>query len=162
MLHTDRAIAQQQTDTSGLAGLYVRFRHQIHELGKFVAVGGVSFVVDTIIFNWLRASLGPLPAGTISMIVAATIAFVGNRFWTWRDRDRTSLRREYALYFIFNAIGLLIAITCLAISHYGLGSIWPAFTGKLADNVSKQLVGTALGTIFRFWSYRTVVFRDKT
>jgi hypothetical protein len=47
----------------------------------------------------------------------------------------------------------------LAISHYGLGQIWPALQSKLADNISGQLIGTALGTLFRFWSYRRFVFR---
>jgi putative flippase GtrA len=93
------------------------------------------------------------------MAVAATAAFIGNRFWTWRDRERSGLRREYTLYFIFNAIGLLIALACLAISTYGLGAIWPVFTEPLAENVSKQIVGGALGTVFRFWSYRNIVFR---
>jgi hypothetical protein len=32
------------------------------------------------------------------------------------------------------------------------------FTSLLADNVSANLVGAALGTLFRFWSYRRFVF----
>jgi len=144
-----------------VAGLYARFRHLIHELGKFGVVGAVSFVVDTVIFNALRSRLGPLPSGTVSMVIAATVAFIGNRFWTWRDRARTSLRREYGLYFVFNAIGLLIALGCLALSHYALGAVWPVFQSRLADNAAKQLVGTALGTVFRLWTYRTIVFRAK-
>jgi putative flippase GtrA len=147
---------------SGLPGLYDRFRHQIHEVGKFGVVGLVSFVVDTVVFNVLLARhLEALTSATISMIIAATVAFIGNRFWTWRDRERTSLKREYGLYFLFNAIGLLIALACLAISTYGLGAVWPVFQTTLAKNISKQIVGTALGTLFRFWSYRTIVFRNQ-
>jgi putative flippase GtrA len=144
----------------GLRGLYDRFSHLIHELGKFGAVGMVAFTFDIVIFNVLRAAdVEPLTSATISMVIAATVAFIGNRFWTWRDRERSGLRREYTLYFVFNAIGLLIALACLAISTYGLGSIWPVFTTPLAENISKQFIGTALGTTFRFWSYRNIVFR---
>jgi putative flippase GtrA len=144
----------------GLFGLYDRFRHLIHELGKFGTVGSVAFVFDVVIFNALRAAhVESLTSATISMVVAASVAFVGNRFWTWRDRERTGLRREYTLYFAFNAIGLLIALACLAISTYGLGSVWPVFATPLGENISKQIVGTALGTTFRFWSYRNIVFR---
>lgn len=147
----------------GVRGLYDRFRHLIHELGKFGTVGMVAFTIDTVIFNSLRAAhVESLTSATISMAIAATVAFVGNRFWTWRDRARSGLRREYSLYFLFNAIGLLVALGCLAISTYGLGSIWPVFTTPLAENVSKQLVGTALGTTFRFWSYRNIVFRTSS
>jgi putative flippase GtrA len=143
-----------------LRRLYDRFSHLIHELGKFGAVGSVALVIDVAIFNLLRqAGVESLTSATASMAVAATAAFVGNRFWTWRDRERSGLRREYSLYFVFNAVGLLIALACLAISTYGLGPIWPAFTTPLAENISKQIVGGALGTTFRFWSYRNIVFR---
>jgi putative flippase GtrA len=142
-------------------GLYDRFAHLLHELGKFGIVGSVAFVIDVVIFNVLRAaSVESLTSATISMVIASTVAFIGNRFWTWRHRERSGLRREYVLYFFFNAVGLLIALACLAISTYGLGSIWPVFASVPAENISKQIVGGALGTVFRFWSYRTIVFRE--
>ena len=50
-------------------------------------------------------------------------------------------------------------MACLAGSRYGLGSIWPdVFRTPLADNIASYVVGTALGTLFRFWSYRRFVF----
>jgi putative flippase GtrA len=145
----------------GLLGRLRRFEHLLHELGKFGVVGSTAFVVDVTIFNVLltQVKLEPLTAAAIAMSVAATVGFVGNRFWTWRDRERSGLRREYALYFMFNLGGLLMALGCLAISHYGLGAVWPLFTTALADNVAKTVIGTAVGTVFRFWSYRRFVFR---
>jgi putative flippase GtrA len=144
--------------------LVLRFEHLIRELGKFGTVGIVAFAVDFAIFNVLRLmyDVEPLLAGAISMIIAATIAFLGNRFWTWRDRERTGLRREYSLYFLFNLVGLLITLGCLAASTYGLGAIWPAFTTPLAENIAKMGVGTMLATAFRFWSYRQIVFRHRS
>ena len=146
-----------------VARLRDRFGHLVKEFGKFGIVGGVAFIVDFILFNLLISSAGepPLLAKTISTVLAATLAFVGNRFWTWRHRERSGLRREYLLYFFFNAVGLGIGLACLGISHYGLGYFWPgAFQTQLADNLSAQIVGTAFGTLFRFWSYRRFVFID--
>jgi putative flippase GtrA len=142
--------------------LYHRFAHLVHEVSKFGVVGIVAFVVDLTVFNVLNYRMGveSLTSATISMVLGSSVAFVGNRFWTWRHRERSGLRREYALYFFFNAVGLLIALACLGISTYGLGSVWPAFKTPLAENISKMIVGGALGTIFRFWSYRTIVFRE--
>jgi putative flippase GtrA len=142
--------------------LYGRFAHLVHEMGKFGLVGIVAFVVDLAVFNVLnyRLSLESLTSATISMALASTVAFIGNRFWTWRHRERSGLRREYLLYFFFNVVGLLIALACLAVSTYGLGAVWPIFTTPLAENISKMIVGGALGTVFRFWSYRTIVFRE--
>ncbi|WP_232345120.1 GtrA family protein [Actinoplanes awajinensis] len=141
-------------------GLRTRLRALAREAGKFGAVGGVAFAVDLLIFNLLlNAGSETLTAKTCSTIVATTLAFAGNRFWTWRHGDHTHLARQYTTFFVLNAIGLGIALACLAISHYGLGQIWPALQSPLADNIAGQLVGTAAGTIFRFWSYRKFVFR---
>jgi putative flippase GtrA len=140
--------------------LWHRVSALVHELGKFGTVGAVAFAVDLLIYNALLLGydLETLTAKTISTCLAATVAFTGNRFWTWRHRQRSGLGREYVRYFLLNTIGLGIGLTCLALSHYGLGSIWPVFTSPLADNISGQLVGTAVGTLFRFWSYRRFVF----
>jgi putative flippase GtrA len=146
-----------------VARLRERFGHLVKELGKFGTVGGIAFLIDLLIFNLLITGAGtpPLVAKTISTVIAATLAFVGNRFWTWRHRERNGLRREYSLYFVFNAIGLGIGLACLGISHYALGNFWPAvFQTTLADNISGQFIGTAVGTLFRFWSYRRFVFID--
>lgn len=139
--------------------LVERFRHLIHELGKFGVVGGAAYVVDLVIFNLLLSSTGWLTATVISTAVAATGAFVGNRFWTWRDRERSSLTREYLLYFFFNLVGLGISIGVLWLSHDVLGGWWPAvFHTRVADNVAKMLVGNAIASVFRFWAYRRFVF----
>jgi putative flippase GtrA len=144
-----------------LAVLWQRFGHLVHELGKFGVVGAITFVIDVTIFNLLLHALGPFWAATVSMTVAATAAFLGNRFWTWRHRERSGLHREYLLYFGFNLIGLLISLGCLWLSHNALGHVWPdVFHTRLADNVAKNGVGMALGTLFRFWSYRRFVFPE--
>jgi putative flippase GtrA len=130
------------------------------EIGKFGLVGGIAFVIDLVIFNiGLQAGLETLLAKTVSTVIATTFAFLGNRFWTWRDRAHGHMGRQYTTFFVLNAIGLGIGLACLAISHYGLGQIWPVLQSRLADNVSGQLIGTAAGTLFRFWSYRRFVFR---
>jgi putative flippase GtrA len=150
------------THAGGLRGLYERFAHLIHELGKFGIVGAITFVIDSSIFAVLRAGLdwGWFPSTVVSTTVAATLAFIGNRFWTWRDRDRRALHREYALYFFFNVVGLLITAAVLFFSHTMLGSQWHVLQTPLSDFISKSLFGTALASAFRFWAYRRFVFRN--
>jgi putative flippase GtrA len=132
----------------------------IRELSKFGTVGGIAFLIDLAIFNvMLQIGTETLTAKTISTVVATSFAFLGNRFWTWRHRQHHHMARQYTTFFLLNAIGLGIGLACLAISHYGLGRIWPALQSPLADNISGQIVGTALGTLFRFWSYKRFVFR---
>ena len=134
----------------------------VREVVKFGIVGLVAYVVDIGTFNLLQYAGGegplygkPITAKVISVAVATTVAYFGNRFWTWRHRGRTNMGREYLLFFLFNGIAMLIAVGCLAFSHYLLGLDSP-----LADNISANVVGLILGTLFRFWSYRTFVFPE--
>jgi putative flippase GtrA len=144
-----------------LPALRARFGALVRELGKFGTVGGIAFAIDLAIFNvLLQLGFESLLAKTISTVLATTVAFAGNRFWTWRDREHTNMARQYTMFFLLNAVGLGIGLTCLAISHYLLGAFWPEFQSPLADNISGQFVGTAVGTLFRFWSYRRFVFGD--
>lgn len=135
------------------------------ELVKFGLVGAVAYVVDVTLFNLLlfgepfgtRAALDerPLTAKAVSVAVATLVAWLGNRFWTFRRRRRASARRELALFVVMNLAGMAIALVCLGVSHYALGLDSP-----LADNISANVVGLALGTTFRFFAYRTWVFTE--
>ena len=134
----------------------------VREVVKFGIVGLIAYVVDIGTFNLLQYAGGegplygkPITAKVISVALATTVAYFGNRFWTWRHRGRTNMGREYLLFFVFNGIAMLIAVGCLAFSHYLLGLDSP-----LADNISANVVGLILGTLFRFWSYRTFVFPE--
>ncbi len=156
--------ASQPAHRPGLAkGLLVldKLRSLAHEVVRFGVVGGVGFIIDVGVFNALRyvGDTGvlehkPLTAKAISVAVATVFTYLGNRRWTWRDRERSGTGREVTLFFVLNGVGMLVAVGCLAISHYLLG-----LQSAFADNVSANGVGLVLGMAFRFWSYRTFVFR---
>jgi putative flippase GtrA len=139
-----------------------RRRWGVRELVTFTVVGGFGYVVDIGLFNLLRYAGEPGPledrpltAKAISVAAATVVTYAGNRHWTWRDRAWTSPHRELAIFGILNAVGMAIALGCLAFSHYVLG-----FTGPIADNLSANGAGLVLGSTFRFWAYRRWVFRD--
>jgi putative flippase GtrA len=133
----------------------------VREMVKFGAVGAAAFVVDIVVFNLLRFGLDgegplehkPLTGKVLSTVCATLVAWLGNRLWTFRHRRRTAVHHELALFVLFNAVGMGIAVACLGFSHYVLDLRSP-----LADNISANGIGLVLGTLFRFWSYRTFVF----
>jgi putative flippase GtrA len=133
-----------------------RFGDLLSEASKFGAVGVVNLALDISVFNLLRVAVvseKPLTAKAISMSLAATSSYFMNRHWTWRDRARTGVRREYVLFMVLSAVGLGLTETCLAISHYVLG-----FHSVLADNIAANGVGLVVGMVWRFWSFRQWVF----
>lgn len=131
---------------------------------KFGLVGLAALVVDIGAFNALRylgpAGEGalydrPITAKVVSAILATTFAYAANRWWTFRDRGGSGYVREYVLFFLLNAMASGIAVACLGVSHYGLGLDSP-----MADNISANVIGLAIGTMFRWWSYRRWVFPE--
>ncbi len=145
-----------------VTSLWLRFEDLLAQIAKFGAVGLIALVVDVGLFNILRFAGGegpfydkPLTAKVISVIVATTVAYIGNRIWTFSERGRTSYAREYFLFFLLNGIALGMTLACLWFSHYALG-----LTSPLADNISANVIGLGVGTLFRFWSYRKWVFPE--
>ncbi|MFI6264478.1 GtrA family protein [Micromonospora sp. NPDC051006] len=133
-----------------------RWQKFIHEALKFGIVGGINTVINYAVFNALALTVfvdGQLKATVIATVVATITSYLMNRHWTYRDRPKSALRREYVLFFLFNATGLFIELGVLAAAKYGLG-----VNSLLALNVAKT-GGVLLATLFRFWSYRTFVFQ---
>ena len=147
------------TVTTSLS-LVQRARRAVPEVSKFLTVGAVAYVVDVGLFNLLRfAGEGavlaekPITAKTISTIAAILVAYFGNKTWTYGDRGGHHLSKEIVLFFVINGAAMLLSLGCLAISHYVL-----QLDNALADNISANVIGIGLGTIFRFYCYRRFVF----
>jgi putative flippase GtrA len=124
------------------------------EISAFGVIGVINLFVDVGLFNLLhfRAGLGPTTSNVISASVATTISYFGNRHWSFSHRARTGLRREYALFVVINVLALGISSVVVAFTYYVAGA-----TSPVGLNVAKVL-GIAIGTVFRFWSYKRYVF----
>lgn len=138
-----------------LKRLRTRLERLAREVAKFGAVGAVGFLVNVAVFNLCihTLQLAPIRSGVISQVVAIGTNYLGNRYWTYRHTDKRRIRRETVAFFAFSGVALVIENAVLAVSHYGLG-----FTSPLADNIAKNVIGLGIGTVFRFWTYRTWVF----
>ncbi len=139
-----------------------RSRELGREASGFAAVGALGLLVDIGGYNVLVHLTGwladqPLLAKTLSLVAGTTVAYFGNRYWTYRHRPRGRFAREYALYLALSGVALGIALGCLAFSRYVLGQ-----AGPVADNIAANGVGLALGSVFRFLSYRRFVFPPAT
>ncbi|MFD8521396.1 GtrA family protein [Streptomyces capillispiralis] len=132
-----------------------RLRRLCRELAKFGAVGGAGVLVNLGVFNLVRQTtdLQVVRASVIATVVAIIFNYVGFRYFTYRDRDKSRRTREMSLFLLFSAIGLVIENGVLYTATYGFG--WDS---PLQSNVFKFL-GIGVATLFRFWSYRSWVFR---
>ncbi|WP_165391069.1 GtrA family protein [Agromyces ramosus] len=128
---------------------------------KFGIVGILAYLVDVLVFNLLRIGVfgtgtwfqSPLGATVVSVTVSTVFAWVGNRYWTFREHRRKNYLLELVEYGAVAVVGLGINLACVWISHYVLG-----FDSLLADNISRNIIGVGLATLFRFLMYRYWVY----
>jgi putative flippase GtrA len=134
---------------------YARFRHPAAEFAKFAVVGIAGLFVTNGVYDvlYLHLGMGPVLSATIATVVAAVGTYLGNRYWSFRNRQRTNVAREVSIFAVLNGVGLLIQDATVAFNYYllGLGH------NKLAVFLALNL-GIALATLFRFWSYRLFVW----
>lgn len=129
----------------------------IREARSFGLIGAANAVVDVALFTALHTvGVGPMSAKVVSGLITIVISYYANRRWTWPHRPgRDHQRRQLLQFAAISGAGLALAEGCLAVSHYVLH-----LHGVLADNLSANVVGLALGMIWRFYASRRWVFTD--
>ncbi|WP_175407983.1 GtrA family protein [Streptomyces sp. TRM64462] len=137
------------------SALRVRLDQLVREIAKFGVVGGIGLLVNMAVFNLLRSTtdIPVVRASLLATVVAIACNYVGFRYFTYRDREKSGRTREISLFFAFSALGLVIENGVLYTATYGFG--WDS---PLQSNFFK-FFGIGVATLFRFWSYRTWVFR---
>jgi putative flippase GtrA len=137
-----------------IAGSIARVRHLVPELAKFGVVGATGSVVDlggsALLYGTFH--LGPITSKAIALSAACVITYLGSRFWTFRHRENQPVARELTLFIVLNGVGLIIAEIVIAITAYAFGA-----KDQLAYNAA-SVIGTGLGTIFRYFAYKKWVF----
>lgn len=130
------------------------WRLLLKELSAFGVVGGVCFVIDVGLFQFLyvHAHMDAVTAKTVSTLVSMTVAYFAHRYWSFSHRARTGLRREYVLFAAVNGLTLLLNVGVVAFVRYPLGQ-HSAVVLQLANVVS-----IGVGTVVRYLSYRRWVF----
>ncbi|MFJ8432557.1 GtrA family protein [Kitasatospora sp. NPDC094019] len=125
------------------------------EAVKFGIVGLSGVVVNFAVF-WVCINglhLASLRSNIAATLVAIATNYLGYRYWLYRDRDAASRKREITLFLLFSGAGMLIETGVLAFSVYSLG------LDSHFEQLAAKVGGLALGTVFRFVSYRTWVFK---
>jgi putative flippase GtrA len=159
---------------------------------KFLIVGALGFVVDFGFFNlllnpanhwvspgaWLYTllagfglsdrfitHLGPSIASTMSFVAAVVSNFLWNRYWTYPDSRSRSRRRQFTMFFLVSAVGVLIRIPIVFIMTplfrslvAGIGPL-QAYTTRLADNLS-LMVAVIVVLFWNFFANRHWTYND--
>ena len=141
-----------------------RMRRLTVEAFKFLTVGGFGYIVDVGLSNVLAYGMGPVPAllegspiksKIISTILAMIVVWIGNKLWTYGHRTTDSNLRGVLLFIAVNMAGMVISVIPLGVTWYLLD-----MRDQLTYNISTNIIGVGLAMIFRFYAYRTWVFKE--
>ncbi|MFR9749891.1 GtrA family protein [Nocardia sp. 004] len=137
------------------------------ELTRFAMVGIAAFTLDTTVFLTLKSTVlesYPITAKVLAVLAAITLSYALNKQWSFHRRGGRRGHHEAALFYLVSFLAVAINTAPLWVSRYVLHLEVPEvsrLTQDVADFVAAQLIGTALGMVFRFWAFVRVVFPDE-
>lgn len=131
-----------------------RVRRRLKELGAFGIVGGIAFVVDISLFQLLYGHLdvGAVTAKTLATLVSMCVAFLGHRNWAFAHRDRTTIRRSFALFTLINTGTLALGAAIIWFVRY------PLDQESLLVIQAANIASIGLNSVLRYLAYRRWVF----
>lgn len=127
------------------------------ELLGFGAVGIVGYLCDALLINLLYHRVPSVLASAVAVSFSTVLAYLGNRFWTFRRRERRETGAEFGLFALVSAGGFAITVGCVWFTQHVLGA-----DSRLAVNLAQLGAGQVLGTLYRFWACHRYVFPEAT
>ncbi|GAA2899872.1 GtrA family protein [Microbacterium esteraromaticum] len=127
---------------------------------RFLVVGALSTLIEIGVFNLLVYVMGVdvVWGKIIASLVALVNAYIGNREWTFKHRDRRGRVNELVLFLITNAVCTGLGALLLWLGVLGASAILGRDAGPFAVNFV-NLVSIAIVVLVRFALYHGIVFR---
>ncbi len=86
-------------------------RRGVRQFIKFCIVGASSTIIDFAVANIAYYVLGVRPAALASVMgfcVAVVNGYTWNSLWTFRDRQRKAVHKEFVLFVTVNIVGAML------------------------------------------------------
>ena len=137
-----------------------RLRRFVGVGSRFLVVGGLSTLIEIGVFNLLVYVWGwdVVAAKIAASLVALVNAYIGNREWTFRHRDRRGRIAEVLLFLATNAVCTAIGAALVWAGVELVASSLGRAPGAFAVNIV-NLVSIVIVVLLRFVLYHWVVFR---
>lgn len=140
--------------------IHPRLRRLASVGSRFLIVGAVSTLIEVGVFNLLVYAMGVdvVWAKIIASLVALVNAYIGNREWTFKHRDRRGRVNELVLFVLVNAACTGLGALLLWLGVQMVSTVLDRHAGPIAVNVV-NLTSIVIVVLVRFALYHGVVFR---
>lgn len=124
-----------------------RMRKLIEQFLKFGVVGTIAFCIDYGVLMLLSQafSVDPVLSAAVSFCVSVVFNYMASMRYVFTHRADMSRSREFAVFIVLSAVGLVINEACMAAGVAVLG------TSALMVTVTK-LFATAVVMVWNFFS----------
>ncbi len=145
-----------------LVGKKYRF---VIEIVKYFLIGVLSVLVDLKIFAFFTWMIGleiVIVAGfskAISFLSAVFVKFVGNKYWTFEEKNTKKIENEILRFILVTFVGLLIDVG----SFYYFSRVLGSQFGLPAEAWVKMSIVMAaiIAAVWNFLSYKFIVFKKE-
>lgn len=149
----------------GVASFLGRVMPVFYQLAKFVLVGGLNFLIDMGVLNFLVFYTGIASGAAqtgfkgLSFLVAVTNSYIWNKFWTFKRSSTESVGKEFFQFVVVSVIGLTIN---LAVDYVVVNFVSP-FGGLPVKSWAQlgALVAAVVALTWNFVGYKFIVFDSK-
>jgi putative flippase GtrA len=140
--------------------IHPRLRRLASVGSRFLIVGAVSTLIEIGVFNLLVYAMGVdvVWAKIIASLVALVNAYIGNREWTFKHRDRRGRVNELVLFVLVNAACTGLGALLLWLGVQMVAAVLDRPAGPIAVNIV-NLTSIVIVVLVRFALYHGVVFR---
>jgi putative flippase GtrA len=127
---------------------------------RFLVVGALSTLIEVGVFNLLVYVWGwdVVAAKIVASLVALVNAYIGNREWTFRHRDRRGRVSEMVLFLVTNAVCTAIGAALVWVGVEIVTVMLDRQPGAVAVNIV-NLTSIVIVVLLRFVLYHGIVFR---
>lgn len=142
-----------------------RFVPVIYQFAKFVLVGGLNFLIDMGVLNFLvfatGVSTGFVQSGfkALSFFTALVNSYIWNKFWTFKRKSTESVGKEFLQFVVVSAIGFGINV---GVDYVFVNMVEPF--GGLEPKTWAQFAAMMAAVAALFWNfigYKFIVFDQK-
>lgn len=137
-----------------------------YQIGKFVLVGGLNFLIDIGVLNLMMFLTGIVSGWFfsvfkgISFAVAVFNSYFLNKFWTFRSpgqRTAGGAGKEFLTFLVVSLIGLGINNLSASLIVNWAGPQWGISSGAWAN--LGAIAASFLGMFWNFIGYKFIVFK---
>lgn len=135
----------------------------IYQLAKFLLIGVMATIFDLGILNLFIKSTG-IASGApftlfkgISFVIATILKYVPDKYWAFKKKEGSGIKKEFAQFFTVTLTGLVIN---LSVAHVIVNVIGPQFglDAKSWGNLG-GIGATIITFAWNFIGYKFIVFK---